>query len=62
MEIMSIPIEIKSSRTYREDFIKNIMYFQKLAKTGDKGVLIYDGDLEIEKQQVTVRNFRNLLL
>jgi len=55
-----IPIEIKSSKTYREDFLKNIKYIQKLMKTEEKGILIYDGDLEIDTQNVKVRNFRNL--
>ncbi|MBI9098439.1 MAG: DUF4143 domain-containing protein [Spirochaetaceae bacterium] len=55
-----IPIEIKSSRTYREDFTKNLRYFQKLMKTADQGLLIYDGDVEIETENIRVRNFRNL--
>ncbi len=55
-----VPIEIKSSKTYREGFLKNVKYLQKLMKTTDKGILIYDGDLEIETQNVKVTNFRNL--
>jgi predicted AAA+ superfamily ATPase len=54
------PIEIKSSRTFRDDFLKGVNYFQKLTKSEDEGLLIYDGDLEMETQNAKVRNFRNI--
>ncbi len=40
-----IPIEIKSSSTYRNDFFKNLTYFNKLANNSSSGsYLIYNGD------------------
>lgn len=53
-----VPVEIKSSRTYRKEFLKGIQYFQKLSGQIDPGLLIYDGDLEIETPIARIRNFR----
>ena len=55
-----IPMEIKSSRTYREDFLKNIRYYRKLSNTGETGVLIYDGEMETDVNGIKIRNFRNV--
>ncbi len=55
----SIPVEIKSSRTYRSDFLKGITYFKKLVPEAPPGLLIYDGDLEFEKPEGSALNFRN---
>jgi predicted AAA+ superfamily ATPase len=55
-----IPVEIKSSRTYRKDFLKGIHYFQKISGQNEPGLLIYDGDLEFETDDSVVRNFRNI--
>lgn len=52
-----IPIEIKSSRTFRSDFDKGLKYFQKLSGA-PKGVVLYDGDLEFENDELKVSNFR----
>ena len=52
------PIEIKSSRTFKPDFIKGISYYRKLAGINIKGVLINDGDLDIDTQEARVLNFR----
>jgi len=54
------PIEIKSSRIYRDEFLKGIRYFQKISESNQPGMLIYDGDLEVNKEDVLVRNFRNV--
>ena len=54
-----IPIEIKSSRTFREDFLKGIHYFHRLSQHDETGLLIYDGDIEIRRDTVEIRNFRN---
>jgi len=54
------PIEIKSSRTYRDEFLKGIRYFQKISDSNQPGMLIYDGDLEVNKEEALVRNFRNV--
>jgi hypothetical protein len=55
-----IPVEIKSSRTYRKGFLKGIQYFQKLSDKIDHGLLIYDGDLEFETPAAHIRNFRTV--
>lgn len=55
-----LPIEIKSSRVYRGEFLKGIHYFQKISGTNQSGMLIYDGDLEMDKEDALVRNFRNV--
>lgn len=54
------PFEIKSARTYRDDFIKAINYYHKLAGSNTGGLLIYDGELEFDKEGILIRNFRNL--
>jgi hypothetical protein len=53
-------VEIASSRTYRKDFLKGIHYYQKISGQSDPGLLIYDGELEFEKEDFAVRNFRHL--
>lgn len=55
-----VPVEIKSSRTYRKEFLKGIQYFQKLSHQTDPGLLIYDGDLEMETPEARIRNFRSV--
>lgn len=55
-----MPIEIKSSRTYRKEFLKGIQYFQKLSEQSDPGLLIYDGDLEMETPAAHIHNFRRV--
>lgn len=54
-----VPIEIKSSRVYRKDFLMGIRYFQKISKSSHPGMLIYDGEIEMETEDALVRNFRN---
>ncbi len=55
-----LPVEIKSSRMYRSEFLKGIRYFQKLSGSDQPGMLIYDGELEMDKEDALVRNFRNV--
>ena len=55
-----VPIEIKSSRTFRDEFLKGIRYFQKISGSDHPGMLIYDGDLEMDKQAAMVKNFRHV--
>lgn len=57
-----IPVEIKASRTFRDEFLKGIRYFQKISGSDHPGMLIYDGDLEMDKQAAKVRNFRHVRL
>ncbi len=54
-----IPVEIKSSRTFHESFSKGVNYFQKISKTEEKGVIVYDGDLFPETESYQAINFRN---
>lgn len=54
-----IPVEIKSSRTYRDGFLKGIRYFQKISGDDRPGMLVYDGDLEMETADARIINFRN---
>jgi predicted AAA+ superfamily ATPase len=51
-----IPIEIKSAMTYADSLHKNIDYFQKIAGSTE-GYLIYAGDLEIHKENLSMLNF-----
>ncbi|MCI5148386.1 MAG: DUF4143 domain-containing protein [Candidatus Electrothrix sp. MAN1_4] len=55
-----LPVEIKSSRIYRSEFLKGIRYFQKLSGSEQPGLLIYDGELDMDKEDAAIRNFRNV--
>jgi len=52
------PVEIKSSRTYNSEFTKGIKYFQKISKTNNRGLVMYDGDLQPSTDIADFRNFR----
>lgn len=54
-----IPVEIKSSRTYHKDFLKGITYYQKISGQNEPGILMYDGDLEMDTNEASIRNFRS---
>lgn len=59
---MLVPIEVKSSKTYNSDFLKSILFFQKIAKDrAPKGYLIYAGDLEQQIQQVGLLNYKHAI-
>lgn len=52
-------MEIKASKTFNVDYLKNIRYLKKLL--GDKverSGVIYDGDVELKKNEEGVINFR----
>jgi predicted AAA+ superfamily ATPase len=55
-----LPVEIKSSRTYRSDFLNGLAYFRKLLPDAPAGCLIYDGDLEFKGEEGQVINFRKI--
>jgi predicted AAA+ superfamily ATPase len=60
-----VPIEVKSSKTFNKDFLKNFKFFQELVgKRCDQGFLIYGGDQEQKIGEVTLLNYNhsNLLL
>lgn len=52
-------VEIKSGQTMRKDFFKNLQYWEKM-DNNNKGVLIYDGELEMTKGKKIAYNWRNL--
>lgn len=53
-----VPIEIKSSKTYHSEFVKNLCYFQSIAKgRASQAFLIYAGEAEQQIQTVRVLNF-----
>lgn len=56
-----IPIEVKSSETFTNEFIKNISAFQQLAleKSG-KGYVIYSGEREFDVGGVGIYNYKNV--
>lgn len=56
----AVPIEIKSSRTWNDRFAKGVNYFQKITGSAQKGMVIYDGDLEFENDKFASSNFRSM--
>lgn len=54
-----IPIEIKSAMTFNPEFSKNIMRFQKLTSSAQKGYIIYAGELTPSLDCADVLNFAN---
>ncbi len=50
------PVEIKAAMTYNKSLHSNVSYFNKISG-GDKGYLIYAGDLEFETSSLSVLNF-----
>ncbi len=55
-----IPIEIKSSKTYNSAFLKQLHFFQKLAKErAPKGYLIYAGEQEQRLQTIQLLNYKS---
>jgi hypothetical protein len=58
-----IPIEIKSSKTYNNEFLKKLHFFQNLA--GDrapKGYLIYAGEQQQDIHGISLLNYRRAVL
>lgn len=54
-----IPIEIKASRTFHSDFLKNVQFFQNLVgERAPKGYLIYSGDHEQRIGLINVLNYK----
>lgn len=53
-----IPIEIKASKTFHSDFLKNILFFQNLSlERAPKGYLIYAGNQEQKIGSIELLNF-----
>ena len=55
---MLIPVEIKAAMTYHKSLHNNIIYFNKITG-GDKGYLIYAGENEYKKSDISVVNYAN---
>jgi len=55
---MLIPVEIKAAMTYHKSLHNNIIYFNKITG-GDKGYLIYAGENEYKKSDISVLNYAN---
>jgi predicted AAA+ superfamily ATPase len=54
-----IPIEIKSSRTYHSEFLKNLRFFQQLAgERAPKGYLVYAGEQEQQIHTIELLHYR----
>ena len=54
-----IPIEIKAAMTFHDRFANAIDKFRVLAKSPEKGCIVYAGDLEFESENYFVINFEN---
>lgn len=55
-----IPIEIKSSATFNQNFKKTIVKFQKLTEKAQKGYIIYNGDFIADTDRFKIINFKNI--
>ncbi|MGD2169471.1 MAG: ATP-binding protein [Chlamydiota bacterium] len=55
-----IPIEVKSSKTFNSEFLKNIQFFQKLVQTrAPKGYIIYAGEQEQAIHSINLLNYKH---
>lgn len=55
-----VPIEIKASQTFHQDFLKNLLYFQTLVgERSHRGALIYAGSLEQSVNTIDVLNYKH---
>jgi uncharacterized protein len=52
-----IPVEIKSARTFTDEFTKNLTWFQKNIPTAENGAVVYAGDMELEAEHYRSMNF-----
>jgi predicted AAA+ superfamily ATPase len=56
-----IPVEIKSGRTVNQDFFKNLQSIKKISKKKiEKALLIYGGEEETERSDISVRSWKNI--
>lgn len=52
-----IPVEIKSSQTFHNDFASGIQYFQKTSGSSTKGKVVYAGRLEFTAEEFDAVHF-----
>ncbi len=58
-----IPIEIKSSKTYNSEFLKNVQFFQHLVKDrAPRGYLIYAGEQEQKVHSIQLLHYKRAIL
>ncbi len=55
-----LSIEIKSGKTISEDYLKGLRRFAKEIKSETAGILIYAGDIEQNRSDVKIVNYRRL--
>lgn len=56
-----IPIEIKSGKTFNDDFLKDLITWNKLSKRNPKkSYLVYGGDLSFKQKEVTLVGWKEL--
>jgi uncharacterized protein len=53
-----LPVEIKSAMSYHESLHKNIPYFQKISGIKN-GLLLYAGNVEFQKENISVANYQH---
>jgi len=57
-----IPIEIKSSKTYNSAFLKNLLFFQKIAKDrAPRAYLVYTGEQQQKIQSIELINYKKVI-
>jgi len=57
-----IPVEIKSSQTWHDNFAKGIVKFLDISNTGTRGLVVYGGDHSFSvSDKVEVTGFRNMV-
>lgn len=55
-----VPIEVKSSKTYNAEFLKNLKFFQTLVgNRAPQGFLIYAGDQELSIGAIKLLNYKH---
>lgn len=56
-----IPIEIKSSSTYHQDFLKNLIYIKKILKNRiQEGYIVYTGTHEQKLKEFNLINYKKV--
>ncbi|USO02680.1 MAG: ATP-binding protein [Alphaproteobacteria bacterium] len=56
-----VPIEIKASQTFRQEFFKELNYFKTLSQ-GSRSHLVYAGEEDLPKGVVSWRNVQSILM
>jgi len=54
------PLEIKASKTFNNSFFRNLKYYMELNKKTVNTSLIYGGDMNIEKDSISLISWKSL--